>query len=88
MQLSNYPYSTLTRILHTKIHGRLSELNSTDTNTERDLINSAVRVAVSDLDFKGTIRESVLTPNLMDNQWDFTLPTDADAVIEIGRAHV
>jgi len=77
--ISQYPYSLVSRILHTKIHGRISNLNSTDTNTERDLINSAVRVALSDIDFRGNIRETVLTPNLMDNQWDYALPNDVKA---------
>lgn len=82
--ISQYPYSLVSRILGTKIHGRVSNLNSVDTNTERDLINSAVRVALSDVDFRGNIRETLLTPNLMDNQWDYALPTDvkADNIID------
>lgn len=57
----------------------------TDTNIERDLINSAVRTAISDMDFRGNIRESVLTPNLMDNQYDYALPNDvkADRIIDL-----
>lgn len=75
--LSIYNYTLLQRILNGKIHGRLSNLNSgSDTNIERDLVNSAVRVALSDIDFRGNIREATLTPNLMDNQWDYALPTD------------
>jgi hypothetical protein len=82
-QLGTYAYSLLQRILNTKIHGRLSNLNSgSDTNIERDLINSAVRIGISDIDFKGNIRKTTLTPNLMDNQWDYVLPTDADNIID------
>ena len=83
--LGTYNYALLQRILGTKIHGRLSDLNSTDTNTERDLINSAVRQTLSDIDFRGNIRESVLTPNLMDNQYDYAMPTDvkADKIIDL-----
>lgn len=86
--LSSYPYSTLQRILNTKIHGRRANLTSGesgDTNVERDLINSAVRVALSDIDFRGNIRESTLTPNLMDNQFDYALPADvkADKIIDL-----
>jgi len=85
---SVYPYSLVRRILNTRIHGRLTNITSgdtSDTNLERDLINSAVRIAISDIDFRGNIRESVLTPNLMDNQYDYALPTDvkADAIIDI-----
>ena len=84
-QLSSYPYSLVRRILQTKIHGRIENLNATDTNTERDLVNSAVRVAMSDVDFRGNIRETTLTPNLMDNQWDYVLPSDvkADNIIDL-----
>lgn len=83
-----YLYSLLQRILSTKIHGRRANLTSGesgDTNIERDLINSAARIAMSDVDFRGNIRESVLTPNLMDNQFDYALPVDvkADRIIDL-----
>lgn len=82
--LGTYNYALLQRILQTKIHGRRDNLNNADTNTERDLINSAVRIGLSDIDFRGNIRETVLTPNLMDNQWDYALPVDvkADNIID------
>lgn len=86
---SSYDYSLLRRIINSRVHGRLNNLNTasdcgTDTNLERDLINDAVRLAMADIDFRGNIREVVLTPNLMDNQWDYALPTDvkADAIID------
>jgi len=81
-----YSYSLLRRILNTKIHGRIDNINSgSDTNSERDLVNSAVRIALSDIEFRGNIRESALTPNLMDNQWDYALPVDvkADNIIDL-----
>lgn len=83
--LSSYPYSLLQRILNTKIHGKRADLNTGDSNVERDLINSAVRMAMSDIDFRGNIRESLLTPNLMDNQYDYALPSDvkADKIIDL-----
>ena len=83
--LSSYPYSLIKRILNGKIHGRIDNLNTnTDTNLERDIINSSVRIAISDLDFRGNIREVLLVPSLMDNQFDYALPTDvkADAIID------
>ena len=82
---SSYDYALIKRLLNTKLHGRADNLNNgSDTNLERDLINSAVRVALSDIDFRGNIRETLLTPNLMDNQWDYALPTDvkADNIID------
>src|SRR3990167_417171 len=83
-----YTYSQIQRDLNTKIHGRRTNLisgDTGDTNIERDLINSAVRVALSDVDFRGTLRESLLTPNLMDNQFDYALPVDvkADRVVDL-----
>lgn len=85
---STYTYSLIQRILNTKLHGKRANLTSGesgDTNVERDLINSAVRVALTDLDFRGNIRESVLTPNLMDNQYDYALPADVkgDRIIDL-----
>lgn len=74
---STYPYSLIKRTLNTKLHGRADNLNNgSDTNLERDLINSAVRVAMSDVDFRGNIREVPLSPYLMDNQYDYALPID------------
>ena len=84
---SNFPYSLVRRIINTKIHGRMTNITSGDTgdtNLERDLINSDVRTAISDIDFRGNIREELLTPNLMDNQFDYALPNDvkADKIID------
>lgn len=83
-----YTYSLLQRILNTKIHGRRADLTSGvsgDTNVERDLINSGVRVALSEIDFRGNIIETSLTPGLMENQYDYALPTDfkADRFIDL-----
>jgi hypothetical protein len=80
--LSQYSYSLCRRILNAKIKGRVNNLvggDTGDTNVERDLINSAVRIALADVDFRGTIREAVLTPNLMEDEYDYALPTDAKA---------
>lgn len=83
---SQYPYSTIKRIINTRVHGRMDNVNQAgDSNLERDIINSAVRIAMSDVDFRGNIREAVLTPNLMDSQFDYNLPTDvkADQIIDL-----
>lgn len=75
--LSTYSYTLIRRLLNGKIHNRVDNLNAgSDTSVERDIVNSAVRIAMSDVDFRGNIRETVLTPNLMDNQWDYALPVD------------
>ena len=82
MPQSTFTYSQIQRDLNTKVHGRRSQINSGDTgdtNIERDLINSAVRVALSDVDFRGTLRRVTLTPNLMDNQYDYAIPNDVKA---------
>ena len=77
---SSFTYQQIQRDLNANLHGRRKNLVTTgdtvsgDSNLERDLINSAVRTAMSEVDFRGNIRQSVLTPNLMDNQWDYNLP--------------
>lgn len=83
--LGGYTYTLFRRLLNTKIHGRIDNLNLNDTNTERDLINSAVRTTLSEIDLRGSIREAVLVPNLMDNQYDYVLPTDVkgDKIIDL-----
>jgi hypothetical protein len=81
-----YNYSLVRRILNGKIRGRINNLNvNDDTDVERDLVNSAVRTALSDIDFRGNIREAILVPGLTDNQWDYDLPNDvkADAVVDL-----
>ena len=84
---SSYDYALIQRTLNTKLHGRRTNLisgDTGDTNIERDLINSAARIAMSDVDFRGNLRETTLTPNLSDNQWDYALPTDvkADKIVD------
>lgn len=80
-----YTYQQIQRDLNTALHGRRKNLVTTgdtiagDSNLERDLINRGVRIAMSDVDFRGNIRETVLTPNVMDNQWEYALPNDVKA---------
>lgn len=86
-QRSVHTYSQIQRDLNTTIRGRRSNLisgDTGDTNIERDLINRGVRLAISDIDFRGNIREAVLAPILMDNQYDYALPIDvkADKIID------
>lgn len=83
---SSYPYSLVKRIVNGKIHGRFANLDAnSDTNLGRDIINSAVRIALSDVEFRGNIRESTLTPSLADENFEYVLPTDvkADNIIDL-----
>lgn len=85
MKRSIYDYTLIRRTLNGMIHNRIDNLNTnTDTNAERDLVNRAVRTALTDLDFRGNIRETLLTPNLMESNFDYALPVDVkgDAVID------
>jgi hypothetical protein len=82
-----YDYALIQRLLNTKIHGKRANLTSGesgDTSVERDLINSGVRIAMSEIDFRGNQVETLLTPNLMEEQWDYALPNDvkADAIVD------
>lgn len=84
--LGTYSYSLVRRILNGMIHNRADNLNSgSDTNVERDLINRGVRDALSEIEFRGNIRETILTPSLSDCQWEYSLPTDfkADNLIDL-----
>lgn len=72
-----YNYALLQRGLNARIGGRRAELTSQDSNIERDVIDNAVRTVISELDLRGTIRESTMTPGLLDNFYDYALPNDA-----------
>lgn len=78
---SQYDYLLLRRIVNTKLHGRISSVESasdtgTDTNVIRDAINSAVRTVLSDISWRGLIREQQLTPLLTDSHYEYALPAD------------
>ena len=84
--LGTYSYSLIKRIVNGKIHGRFSNLDAnSDTNLGRDIINSAVRVALSDIEFRGNIRETTLSPSLSDENFEYVLPADvkADNIIDL-----
>lgn len=57
----------------------------TDSNIEPDLINSAVRITLSDIGWRGLERETTLVPMLADNQWEYALPNDvlANEIIDL-----
>ena len=74
-----YTYSQIQRDLNAATHGRRTNLipgDTGDTNLERDLINRGVRIAISEIDFRGNKRKVQLTPGLMDNQFDYSIPLD------------
>lgn len=74
---STTTYTLFRRMLNTKVHGRLDNINNaSDTNLERDIINSAVRTALTDIDFRGNIRETTLVPMLADSYYEYSLPAD------------
>lgn len=86
MPLGTYNYTLLKRNLNGMIHNRIDNLNTgSDTNVERDLINRAVRDALTDIEFRGNIREVTLTPSLMDENFEYVLPSDvkADNIIDL-----
>jgi hypothetical protein len=78
---SNYDYLTLRRAINAKIHGRISAVNSasdtgTDSDIERSLVNSIVRSVLTDIDWRGGIRETTLVPMLSDSSFEYALPND------------
>lgn len=86
---STYTRALLRRIIQTKVHGRLGNLamgdTGTDSNIEPDLINSSVRIVLSDIGWRGLERETTLVPMLADNQWEYALPNDvlANEIIDL-----
>ena len=48
-----------------------------------NLMNSAVRFVINDVDLRGTKRNAVLAPNLFDDIYDYTLPSDCKAIIDV-----
>jgi len=78
MAQGTYTRTNLITFLNSRIGGKKDQL--LDVNT---LIDSAVRFVINDIDLRGTKRKSTLTPNLFDDIYDYTLPSDCKSVIDI-----
>ncbi len=75
--MPNYARSALKTRLATKVSGTISD---SDWNT---IFNDAVSEVFSDIDLKSGKRKSALSPNLFDDIFDYTCPTDFKSIIDI-----
>jgi len=74
-----YLHSVLKSEIATGIHGSVSDANSLI------LINEAAREVFSDVDLRSAIRKTALAPNLFDEIYEYSCPTDlkGTAIIDI-----
>jgi len=74
-----YQYSTLAARLAKKVSGVISDADWLI------VINDAVAEVISDIDLRSMKRKSALSPNLFDDIWDYTCPTDlkANRIIDV-----
>ena len=78
MSAGVYTRTNLQDRLNSMIGGKNGQLLSLE-----NLFNSAVRYVLTDMDLRGTKRNAVLAPNLFNDIYDYTLPTDTKKIIDI-----
>lgn len=78
----NYSYANLKAAVNGRIHGKVGMLLDV-----RSSINNAVREIWSIVDFKSAIRSAVMAPNLVQDNYQYACPTDAqmDNLIDLQR---
>jgi len=77
--MPSFTYTEFKAEVEAQIKGDLTSANM------RVLLNKSVREVVSKVDLRSTIRKSALTPNLFDDIFQYTCPTDlkGNAVIDV-----
>lgn len=75
--MPNYTQANLNTITGTMISGEVSAANFLI------IANQAMRFIVSEVDFRSTIRKSALSPNLMDDIYNYSAPSDFKKLIDI-----
>src|SRR3990167_7010274 len=78
MATPTYTNQNLRDLLNGRIKGKRVKLVDVD-----NVLNSAVRIVKTDVDLRGSIRRATLAPNIFDDIYSYTLPTDADKLIDI-----
>lgn len=71
MAQPTYTRTNMRDVLNSRVHGKLSNL--IDAN---EILNSAVRFVINDADLRGSKRRAILAPNVFDDVYSYTLPTD------------
>lgn len=78
MATPTYTNQNLRDLLNGRIKGKRAKLVDVD-----NVLNSAVRIVKNDVDLRGAIRRSTLAPNIFDDIYSYTLPTDADKIVDL-----
>lgn len=80
--MPNYSYASLKSAVNGRIHGKMGMLIDPRTS-----LNNAVREIWSIVKFKSAIRQSSLTPNLVQDIYQYACPPDAqmDSIIDLQR---
>ena len=78
--MPQYTQANLSSNLDGMVHGKVSNLVDKQVT-----MNRAVRFVLGDLDVRSAKRKSVISPNLFDDVYDYTCPTDlkGEALIDI-----
>lgn len=71
-----YLYTDVKSALNTRIHGKETNLTADGSSITRYLINKAVRTVLGEIDLRSSKRKSALSPNMFDDVYDYTCPTD------------
>src|SRR3990167_4983444 len=66
-----YTEQNLRDLLNSRVHGKLNNLIDAD-----EILNSSVRFVLNDIDLRGSKRRTTLAPNLLDDNYSYTLPSD------------
>lgn len=76
--MPTYTYNDLVNSVKVRLHNQLGQLQGAGANTTsiNVVINDAVRKAYSDLDFRSAKRKSTIAPNLFNDIYQYTCPTD------------
>lgn len=71
MATPTYTRTNMRSLLNSRVHGKLDNLIDAD-----EILNSAVRIVLGDIDIRSSKRRATLAPNVFDNNYSYTLPTD------------
>jgi len=82
MATPSYTQAELKSIINGNVHGKFDQCQSTTVT-----MNRAVRYVIGDTDLRSTKRNTPLSPNLFEDNFDYTAPSDlkGDALIDIRK---
>jgi len=82
MALGNYTQNELYEMVDGMVHQKFSQVNDRQVT-----VNRAVRFVLGDMDMRGHKRNAVISPNVFNDVYSYTAPSDLkqDALIDIRR---